>query len=287
MTQLLSGKTVSQQIKDTVKTIVSSLAVKPGLTVLLVGKDKASQTYVENKAKACEEIGIRSTILKFQETITIEELNKQILTLNSDKTVHGILIQLPLPGTLHEKEQEILEAIQPDKDVDGLHPINTGRFINNKYLADTTVLLPCTPYGVIRLLQSYNIPIEGKRVVVIGRSNLVGKPLGMLFLAANATVTFCHSHTPDLKEITQEADILVSAVGKPKFIDASYVKSGAIIVDVGFNYINGQLVGDVNFEAVSPIVSAITPVPGGVGQMTVAILMENVLKAYERQTKAL
>ncbi len=194
------------------------------------------------------------------------------------------MLQLPLPGNLHSFEQYVLESILPEKDVDGLHPMNIGRFMNNKYLSDNTVLLPCTPYGVIRLLQAYNILIAGKKVVIIGRSNLVGKPLGMLFLAENATVTFCHSQTPNVKTATQTADIVVSAIGKPKFIDSSYIKKGAIVIDVGFNYKDNQLVGDVDYESVAPIASATTPVPGGVGPMTVAILMENVLKAYERQT---
>ena len=284
MAQLLDGKVISQQIKDIVKKKLSSLKIKPGLTVILVGSDPASQTYVENKAKACREIGIRSEILRYPITTKKEEIIAKIDELNIDPQTHGVLLQLPLPGGLHQCEQEILEVIDPEKDVDGLHPINIGRFMNNKYLSDTTILLPCTPYGVIRLLQAYNIPIAGKDVVVIGRSNLVGKPLGMLFLAENATVTFCHSKTQNLKTATQRADIAVSAVGKPKFIDETYIKKGAIVIDVGFNYADKLLVGDVDFEAVAPIASAITPVPGGVGPMTVAILMENVWKAYQRQT---
>ncbi len=284
MATLLDGKVISQQIKDAVKNNIASLQLKPGLAVILVGSDPASQTYVENKAKACREIGIRSEILHYPITTKKEELIAKIETLNIDPLTHGILLQLPLPGDLYPFEQEILESIDPKKDVDGLHPINIGRFMNNKYLSNTTVLLPCTPYGVIRLLRAYNIPIAGKDVVIIGRSNLVGKPLGMLFLAENATVTFCHSKTPNIKTATQMADILVSAVGKPKFIDASYIKKGAVVIDVGFNYSDKLLVGDVDFASVAPIASAITPVPGGVGPMTVAILMENVWKAYERQT---
>lgn len=284
MAQILDGKRVSQQIRDTIKKSISEFRVKPGLTVLLVGSDPASQTYVENKAKACREIGIRSEILRYPVTTKKEELLAKIETLNSDPLTHGVLLQLPLPGNLHQYEQSILETISPEKDVDGLHPINIGRFMNNKYLSDSAVLLPCTPYGVIRLLQAYSIPIAGKNVVVIGRSNLVGKPLGMLFLAENATVTFCHSKTEDIKTITKQADMLVSAVGKPKFIDASFIKNGAVVIDVGFNYEEKHFVGDVDFESVSPIASAITPVPGGVGPMTVAILMENVWKAYQRQT---
>ncbi len=283
MTTLLDGKSISQQIKDAVKKHIASIPVKPGLTVILVGSDPASKIYVENKAKACREIGIRSEILRYPITTKKEELIAKIETLNIDPLTHGILLQLPLPGDLHQFEQYILESISPEKDVDGLHPINIGRFMNNKYLSDTTVLLPCTPYGVIRLLQAYNIPITGKNVVVVGRSNLVGKPLGMLFLAENATVTFCHSQTANLKDITKQADILVSAVGKPQFIDESFVKHGAVVVDVGFNYTDNLLVGDVDFESVAPIASAITPVPGGVGPMTVAILMENVWKAYGKQ----
>lgn len=284
MAQILDGKIISQQIKDGIRKKLASLQVKPGLTVLLVGSDPASKTYVENKAKACREIGIRSEILRYPATSKKEELISKIEALNIDPHTHGILLQLPLPGDLHAFEQYILESIFPEKDVDGLHPINIGRFMNNKYLSDTTVLLPCTPYGVIRLLQAYCLPIAGKHVVVVGRSNLVGKPLGMLFLAENATVTFCHSKTIDIKKFTKQADIIVSAVGKPKFINASYIKKGAVVVDVGFNYVANRLVGDVNFASVEPIASAITPVPGGVGPMTVAILMENVWIAYQRQT---
>ncbi len=284
MAQILDGKIISQQIKDAIKKKLASLQVKPGLTVLLVGSDPASQTYVENKAKACREIGIRSEILRYPITTQKEELISKIEELNIDPQIHGILLQLPLPGDLHAFEQYILESILPEKDVDGLHPINIGRFMNNKYLSDTTVLLPCTPYGVIRLLQAFNIPIAGRRVVIVGRSNLVGKPLGMLFLAENATVTFCHSKTVNLKAVTKQADIVVSAVGKPKFINASYIKNGAVVVDVGFNYSNSALVGDIDFESIAQVASAVTPVPGGVGPMTVAILMENVWKAYQRQT---
>jgi len=284
MAQILDGRIISKQIKDVVRRELVSLHVKPGLTVLLVGLDPASQTYVENKAKACREIGIRSEILRYPITTKKEEIIAKIEELNIDPQIHGILLQLPLPGDLHSFEQDILESIDPEKDVDGLHPINIGRFMNNKYLSDATVLLPCTPYGVIRLLQAYNVSIAGKDVVIIGRSNLVGKPLGMLFLAENATVTFCHSKTLNIKTITTQADIVVSAVGRPKFIDATYIKKGAVVIDVGFNYEEKALVGDVDFESVSNVASAITPVPGGVGPMTVAILMENVLKAYQRQT---
>lgn len=284
MAQILDGKVISQRIKDAVRKKLVSLQVKPGLTVLFVGSDPASQTYVENKAKACKEVGIHSEILRYPITSKKEELIAKIEELNRDPQTHGILLQLPLPGDLHAFEQYILESISPEKDVDGLHPMNIGRFMNNKYLSDNAVLLPCTPYGVIRLLQAYNIPIAGKDVVIIGRSNLVGKPLGMLFLAENSTVTFCHSKTPHVKTKTQMADIVVSAVGKPKFIDATYIKNGAVVIDVGFNYQDNQLIGDVDYEKVYPIASSITPVPGGVGPMTVAILMENVLKAYRRQT---
>lgn len=287
MTQILDGKLTSQKIKEQVKKSISTVQVKPGLTVILVGSDPASKTYVENKAKACGEVGIRSNILRYPLTTTKEELVAKIETLNIDPLVHGILLQLPLPDDLHSQEQDILESISPEKDVDGLHPMNIGRFMMHKYLSDSTVLLPCTPYGVIRLLQAYAIPIAKKNVVILGRSNLVGKPLGMLFLAENATVTFCHSQTPNIKAITKQADIVVSAIGKPKFIDASFIKQNAVVVDVGFNYTDSILVGDVDFQSASSTASAITPVPGGVGPMTVAILMENVWKAYERQSSQL
>ena len=283
MAIILDGKRISQNIINAVKAEIATVQQKPGLTVLLVGSDPASKAYVENKAKPCREIGIRLEIIRYPITAKKEEIIAKIEALNIDPHTHGILLQLPLPGDLHPCEQYILESIVPEKDVDGLHPINIGRFMNNKYLSDTTVLLPCTPYGVIRLLEAYDIPIAGKHAVIIGRSNLVGKPTGMLFLARNATVTFCHSKTQNLKELTQQADILVSAVGKPKFIDASFIKKGAVVIDVGFNYKDHNIEGDVDFESVDTKTSAITPVPGGIGPMTVAILMENVWKAYQHQ----
>ena len=282
MAVLIKGKDLSAKIVEKIRQEVINYDKKPTLVVIIVGNNPASQVYVSKKKHTSELAGFNSRVIELEESISQQDLEKQIEILNQDKNVNGILVQLPLPK--HINTYDIIEKILPEKDVDGLHPINIGRFMNNKYLSDTTILLPCTPYGVIRLLQAYNIPIAGKDVVVIGRSNLVGKPLGMLFLAENATVTFCHSKTQNLKTATQRADIAVSAVGKPKFIDETYIKKGAIVIDVGFNYADKLLVGDVDFEAVAPIASAITPVPGGVGPMTVAILMENVWKAYQRQT---
>lgn len=286
MVTILDGKRISQNIINDVKVKVAAVSQKPGLTVLLVGSDPPSKTYVDNKARVCREIGIRSEILCYPLTTKKGELIAKIEALNINPKTNGILLQLPLPGDLHSFEQDILESLSPEKDVDGLHPLNTGRFFNTKYISDATVLLPCTPYGVIRLLEAYSIPVARKHVVIIGRSNLVGKPLGMLFLAENATVTFCHSKTFDIKTITKQADIVVSAVGKPKFIDYSYIKKGAVVVDVGFNYEKDTLVGDVDYKSVESIASAVTPVPGGVGPMTVAILMENVWKAYGKQRSA-
>jgi len=283
MATLLNGKIISQKIKDQLKITIAQTQAVPGVAVILVGNDPASKNYVENKTKACKEVGIHSELFTFDEATPEKIIIEKIMELNNASHVNGILVQLPLPGRLHSHEQQIMEAISPDKDIDGLHPMNIGRFMNNKYLEDSTVFLPCTPYGVIRLLEAYAIPIEGKHVVVLGRSNLVGKPVGMLFLAKNATVTFCHSKSENIKAIAKQADILVSAIGKPKMIDEGYVKKGAVVVDVGFNYDEAGLSGDVDFASVEPHASAITPVPGGVGQMTVAILMENIWKAYTMQ----
>jgi methylenetetrahydrofolate dehydrogenase (NADP+)/methenyltetrahydrofolate cyclohydrolase len=283
MSVILDGKKISRQIITTVKQNIAQTRSKPGLAVIVVGSDPASHTYVEKKVKACREIGILSDIFQYPTTITLDALMSKIESLNSDPHIHGVLIQLPLPGALHACEQNISESISPKKDVDGLHPINIGSFMSRQSFSDSTIFLPCTPYGIIRLLQAYGISIPGKDVVIIGRSNLVGKPLGMLFLSHDATVTFCHSKTENMKLKTKQADILVSAVGKPKFINASYVKRGAVVVDVGCNYKDNLCVGDVDYDSVSCLTSAITPVPGGVGPMTVAILMENVWKAYKSQ----
>lgn len=276
MSVLLDGKETSKKIKDALKEEVKALHEKgvfPGLAVIIVGNDEASQTYVRNKEKACEYIGIYSKKYALPEDTTKEELLELIKELNQDGKISGILVQLPLPPHLDDKL--IIENILPPKDVDAFHPQNVGRIMIGDYN-----LLPCTPAGVMELLSEYNIPIEGKECVVLGRSNIVGKPMAMLLLHKNGTVTICHSRTKDLKEITKKADILVAAIGKAEFVTADMVKDGAVVIDVGMNYNSeGNRCGDVHFETVSKKASYITPVPGGVGPMTIATLMKNTVNA--------
>ena len=269
---LIDGKAISQQIKDEVKDKVTKLKAQgkePALAVILVGNDPASTVYVGNKKKACEYTGIRSESFELPEKTTQQELLQLIDELNGREDIHGILVQLPLPSQIEEKA--VIDAISPDKDVDGFHPVSVGRLsIGEKGF------LPCTPAGVIELLKRSNVQIAGKHCVVIGRSNIVGKPMALLMLRENATVTICHSKTENLKEICKSADILIAAVGRPKMIDRSYVKEGAVVIDVGIHRLEGKkLCGDVDFEDVKDVVSAITPVPGGVGPMTIAMLMKN------------
>ena len=234
---------------------------------------------MRNKDRACAELGIYSEVLRMPATTTKAELIAKIDELNYDKRIHGILVQLPLPEALHREEQEILDRIDPAKDVDGFHPVNVGRLSLGQ-----SALVPCTPSGCLKMLELAGIPIDGARAVIVGRSNIVGKPMAQLLLAKNATVTVCHSHTKDLAAVTREADILVAAVGKPKFITADMVKPGTTVIDVGINRIAPKkLVGDVDFDAVQDVAGAITPVPGGVGLLTVAMLMENVVTAAELQ----
>lgn len=275
MAQLIDGKLISAQIKDELKTEVSELKTKgivPCLAVIQVGNDPASSVYVNNKKKACAYIGIESKAYELEETISQEELMKLVEELNQDSNVNGILVQLPLPK--HIDENAIIHAIAPEKDVDGFHPETVGNMcIGSKGF------LPCTPAGVIQLLKRSNIEIAGKECVVIGRSNIVGKPMAMLLLRENGTVTITHSKTKDLKEITKRADILVAAIGKPKFVTEEYVKEGAVVIDVGIHRNeNNKLCGDVDFDDVVNKVSAITPVPGGVGPMTIAMLMNNCVE---------
>ncbi|WP_195571148.1 bifunctional methylenetetrahydrofolate dehydrogenase/methenyltetrahydrofolate cyclohydrolase FolD [Paenibacillus sp. 1001270B_150601_E10] len=276
---LLSGKEVSQTIREEIKQEVERLKeqnIQPGLAVVLVGEDPASQVYVRNKHKACLELGYYSEVHRLPVDTTQDQLLDLIHTLNEQATIHGILVQLPLPG--HIEEKAIIDAIAVHKDVDGFHPVNVG----NMVIGDDS-LLPCTPAGVIEILKRYNIEIAGKHAVVIGRSNIVGKPVSLLLQRENATVTMCHSRTSNMKELTKQADIIVAAIGKANFIDASFVKPGAVVVDVGINRLdNGKLAGDVDFESVQPISSAITPVPGGVGPMTITMLMHNTLRAAKR-----
>lgn len=247
--------------------------IEPGLAVILVGDNPASHSYVKGKQKACAEVGIRSTLLTFPATITESMLLEQIGRLNRDETVHGILVQLPLPN--HINELKIIEAIAPEKDVDGFHPINVGRM-----MVGQKAFLPCTPYGILFMVQSLGIEIAGKHVVVVGRSNIVGKPVGQLFLREHATVTYCHSKTKDLAAITRQADILIVAVGKANLIGAEHVKEGAIVIDVGVNRLeNGKLCGDVRFDEVKEVASYLTPVPKGVGPMTITMLLHNTVEA--------
>lgn len=275
MAHLIDGKLISTQIKDELKEEVASLkenGIFPCLAVIQVGNDPASSVYVNNKKKACAYIGIESKSYELEDSITQETLMELIHKLNQDAGVNGILVQLPLPK--HLDEEAVIQAIAPEKDVDGFHPETVGNMcIGSKGF------LPCTPAGVIQLLKRSNIEIEGKECVVVGRSNIVGKPMAILLLRENGTVTIAHSRTQDLKEVTTRADILVAAVGKPKFITSEYVKEGAVVIDVGIHRgENNKLCGDVDFDDVFDKVSAITPVPGGVGPMTIAMLMNNCVE---------
>ena len=275
MARLIDGKLISTQIKDELKAEVEALKEKgivPCLAVIQVGNDPASSVYVNNKKKACAYIGIESLAYELEENISQEELLTIIDELNHNDMVNGILVQLPLPK--HIDEESVIKAIAPEKDVDGFHPETVGNMcIGSKGF------LPCTPAGVIQLLKRSNIEIEGKECVVIGRSNIVGKPMALLLLRENGTVTITHSRTKDLKEITKRADILIAAIGKPKFVTAEYVKEGAVVIDVGIHRnADNKLCGDVDFDDVVEKVSAITPVPGGVGPMTIAMLMNNCVE---------
>jgi len=276
MAVIIDGKKVAQDIKDEVKEKVAELNKKGTevtLAVVQVGNDPASTVYVGNKKKACEYTGIRSLAYEIPEETTEEELLGLVGQLNKREDVDGILVQLPLPS--HIDENKVIEAISPGKDVDGFHPRNAGALSTGQ-----PGFVSCTPAGVIELLKRYNIQIDGKECVVLGRSNIVGKPVAMLLLRENGTVTVCHSHTKDLKEVAKRADILIAAIGKPKFVTADYVKEGATVIDVGINRDeNGKLCGDTDFEAVKEKAGFITPVPGGVGPMTIAMLMNNCVSA--------
>ena len=280
MAKLIDGKLISTQIKDELKAEVAELKEKgitPCLAVIQVGNDPASSVYVNNKKKACAYIGIESLSYELEEKISQEALLDIIEELNYNEQVNGILVQLPLPK--HIDEEAVIQAIVPEKDVDGFHPETVGNMcIGSKGF------LPCTPAGVIQLLKRSDIEIEGKECVVVGRSNIVGKPMAILLLRENGTVTITHSRTKDLKEVTKRADILVAAIGKPKFITADYIKEGAVVIDVGIHRNeNNKLCGDVDFEDVVGKVSAITPVPGGVGPMTIAMLMNNCVETVRHQ----
>mgnify|MGYP002677345915 CR=1 FL=1 len=278
MANVIDGKQISKDIKEELKEEVASLAAqgrKCCLAVIQVGNDPASSVYVGNKKKACAYVGIESLAYELPEETTEEELLTIIDKLNKDANVHGILCQLPLPK--HINEDHVIKAISPKKDVDGFHPQNVGALVIGE-----KGFLSCTPAGIIQLLKRSNIEMDGKHCVVVGRSNIVGKPMSLLMLRENATVTICHSHTKNLKEICKEADILIVAIGKPQFIDKEYVKDGAVVIDVGIHRDeNNKLCGDVKYDEVEPVASYITPVPGGVGPMTIAMLMHNCVEAMK------
>lgn len=278
MAKIIDGKLISAQIRQECKEKVAVLK-KEGkevcLVVVQVGEEPASSVYVKNKIKACEEIGIVSKSYKLEENTTQQELLQLIDTLNKDKAVNGILVQLPLPS--HMDEKTITQAISPKKDVDGFHNESVGALVLGQ-----EGFLSCTPAGIIQLLKRSNIEIEGKHCVVVGRSNIVGKPMALLLLRENATVTICHSKTKNLKEMTKQGDIVIAAIGKPKFFDETYIKDGAVVIDVGIHRDeNGKLCGDVDFQKVEEKASAITPVPGGVGPMTIAMLMDNCVNSVK------
>lgn len=279
MTTILDGKKLSKQILDELTIKLSKLDKKPSLTVILVGENPASEIYVNIKKKTAERIGIVSTIIKYPENVSENELLAKIEELNGDSSVDAILVQLPLPK--HIDKKNVIQAISPKKDVDGFHPENVGKIS----IGVEPYAYPCTPKGVLRLLEEYKIDLDGKHVVILGRSNIVGRPLAQMALNKNATVTTCHSHTKNLSDITKTADILISAVGVKNIIKKEMVKKNSVIVDVGISKdVDGKICGDVDFEKVSGIVSFISPVPGGVGPMTIASLMENTFELY-RLTK--
>ena len=279
--KILDGKVLSAEIKEKVAQRVAAMKEKgviPGLAVILVGNDPASEIYVRNKGKGCEETGMLSRTIRMDENTTQEALEEEIEKLNRDPAIHGILVQLPLPD--HLDEQAALARILPEKDVDGFHLVNAGHLMTG-----TEGVVPCTPKGALYMIRSAGIDLSGKEAVVIGRSNIVGKPMAMLLLQQNCTVTLCHSRTRDLAEHTRRADILVAAVGKAGFVTADMVKPGAVVIDVGINRVNGKVCGDVDYEGVKEIAGWITPVPGGVGRMTIAMLLANTADAAERTLK--
>ena len=275
---LIDGKKVSAEVRNRLaeetKILKEKTGKEPGLATVLVGDDPASAVYVRNKNKSCRELGFQSFENQLSSDTTEKHLLNLIDDLNSNPNVHGILVQLPLPDQIDS--EKILQAIDPKKDVDGFHPVNVGKLV-----VGNALLTPCTPTGIIELLDNYGIEISGKHAVIIGRSNIVGKPVSMLLLQRNATITICHSRTKNLEEITRGADILIAAVGRPHFVTENMVSEGAAVIDVGINRVDGKLTGDVEFEPVSKKASYITPVPGGVGPMTIALLMENTLKAFK------
>lgn len=281
-TNLIDGIAIGKVIREEIKERVTKLKEEgctPGLAVILVGENQASHTYVRNKEKSSVEAGMKSELIKLPDTVTEEELLGHIEKLNNDNSIHGILVQLPLPD--HINEDKVIIAIDPSKDVDGFHPVNVGKMIIGQ-----KAYLSCTPYGIIKLLERTNTPIKGQHAVIVGRSNIVGKPMGQLLLQRDATVTYCHSQTKDLASFTKQADILIVAMGKTKFITEDHVKEGAVVIDVGMNRDeHGKLCGDVDFDRVKELASAITPVPGGVGPMTITMLLKNTLHSAEQAHK--
>jgi len=277
--RIIDGRALSAQIRERVATRARALVqqdIKPGLAVVLVGEDPASQVYVRNKAAACVQAGLHSQVFRLPATISQEQLLYTIADLNDDRRIHGILVQLPLPA--HLDSAEVLQTIAADKDVDGFHIYNAGLLMSGRPL-----VRPCTPYGIMQMLAAENVPIRGAEAVIVGASNIVGKPMAMLLLAAGATVTLCNSKTRDLAAQTRRADILVVAVGKPGIVTGDMIKRGAVVIDVGINRLpDGKLAGDVDFASASQVAGAITPVPGGVGPMTIAMLLVNTLEAAER-----
>jgi methylenetetrahydrofolate dehydrogenase (NADP+)/methenyltetrahydrofolate cyclohydrolase len=276
--QLIDGKAVAKVLESEVAAEIAGLGYRPGLVAVRVGSDPASDIYVRNKARKARELGLEGTELVFPETMSETELLAEVARLNADDAVDGILVQLPLPKQIDA--QKVIDAIDPTKDVDGFHPINVGLLHLGR-----PALVPCTPSGVMRLIDATGAAVEGKRAVVIGRSDIVGKPVAALLLSRNATVTICHSRTRELAAIAREADILVAAIGKARFVTAEMIKPGAIVIDVGINRVDGKLAGDVDFEAAREIAGFITPVPGGVGPMTIAVLMSNTVRAAVRRRR--
>lgn len=280
MGEILSGRKLADEMQAEMAIEVASLPVQPGLVVIIVGENPASQTYVRNKEKTATTLGVHSQIDALPESVSETELISLIDRYNDDPAIHGILVQLPLPA--HINEEKVLLAISPSKDVDGFHPMNVGKLMTGQ-----PTMLPCTPYGIIKMLEAYNVPLEGKQAVVVGRSNIVGKPMVHLLLEKNATVTIAHSRTVDLAAVTKQADILIVAVGQGHLIDASFVKPGAVVIDVGMNRNKeGKLIGDVNFNEVKEVASLITPVPGGVGPMTITMLMAQTIRNAREQAKS-
>ncbi|NLB38857.1 MAG: bifunctional methylenetetrahydrofolate dehydrogenase/methenyltetrahydrofolate cyclohydrolase FolD [Clostridiales bacterium] len=281
MAEILSGKQMSEQLTQEQKERVAALraqGIVPGLAVILAGENPASEIYVRNKKTMCATIGVHSEVVRLPNDVSQEDLIAHVERLNQDPAIHGILVQLPLPE--HLDEAAVLARVLPEKDVDGFHVVNAG-----KLFAGLPGVVPCTPKGILYMLQQAGIELKGKEAVVIGRSNIVGKPVAMLLLQEHCTVTICHSRTQNLKDVTRRADILVAAIGKPRFVTADMVKPGATVIDVGVNRVDGKVCGDVDFDAVKEVAGHLTPVPGGVGKMTISMLMENTLEAACRSAR--